>query len=128
MYRGLKLSLNINAMSDKQNNPYCTSTDIIRNYWRQGVLFPAYADEAGTMLNYDGLDLEENTVAKMTADISGYRRYKQSQVLTSGIFEYDFGTLTNVLKGLKAKVMFSYDYHLNNNTIPDFVTQKIRIS
>lgn len=117
VYRGLKLSLNINAMSDKQNNPYCTSTDIIRNYWRQGVLFPAYADEAGTMLNYDGLDLEENTVAKMTADISGYRRYKQSQVLTSGIVEYDFGTLTNVLKGLKAKVMFSYDYHLNNNTI-----------
>ena len=117
VYRGLKLSVNINAMSDKQNNPYCTSTDIIRNYWRQGVLFPAYADEAGTMLNYDGLDLEENTVAKMTADISGYRRYKQSQVLTSGIFEYDFGTLTNVLKGLKAKVMFSYDYHLNNNTI-----------
>lgn len=117
VYRGLKLSLNINAMSDKQNNPYCTSTDIIRNYWRQGVLFPAYANEAGTMLNYDGLDLEENTVAKMTADISGYRRYKQSQVLTSGIFEYDFGTLTNVLKGLKAKIMFSYDYHLNNNTI-----------
>lgn len=117
VYRGLKLSLNINAMTDKQNNPYCTSTDIIRNYWRQGVLFPAYADEAGTMLNYDGLDLEENTVAKMTAGISGYRRYKQSQVLTSGIFEYDFGTLTNVLKGLKAKVMFSYDYHLNNNTI-----------
>lgn len=117
VYRGLKLSLNINAMTDKQNNPYCTSTDIIRNYWRQGVLFPAYADEAGTMLNYDGLDLKENTVAKMTADISGYRRYKQSQVLTSGIFEYDFGTLTNVLKGLKAKVMFSYDYHLNNNTI-----------
>lgn len=117
VYRGLKLSLNINAMTDKQNNPYCTSTDIIRNYWRQGVLFPAYADEAGTMLNYDGLDLEENTVAKMTTDISGYRRYKQSQVLTSGIVEYDFGTLTNVLKGLKAKVMFSYDYHLNNNTI-----------
>lgn len=117
VYRGLKLSLNINAMTDKQNNPYCTSTDIIRNYWRQGVLFPAYADEAGTMLNYDGLDLEENTVAKMTADISGYRRYKQSQVLTSGIVEYDFGTLFNVLKGLKAKVMFSYDYHLNNNTI-----------
>lgn len=117
VYLGLKLSLNINAMTDKQNNPYCTSTDIIRNYWRQGVLFPAYADEAGTMLNYDGLDLEENTVAKMTADISGYRRYKQSQVLTSGIFEYDFGTLFNVLKGLKAKVMFSYDYHLNNNTI-----------
>ena len=117
VYRGLTASLNINAMTDKQNNPYCTSTDIIRNYWRQGVLFPAYADEAGTMLNYDGLDLEENTVAKMTSSISGYRRYKQSQILAAGILEYDFGTLTNVLKGLKAKAMISYDYRLKNNTI-----------
>ena len=117
VYRGLKVSLNINALTDKQNNPYCTSTDIIRNYWRQGVLFPAYADDAHTMLNYDGLDLEENTVAKMTSSISGYRRYKKAQMLTSGIVEYDFGTLTDVLKGLKAKVMFSYDYHLNNNTV-----------
>lgn len=117
VYRGLKLSLNINALTDKQNNPYCTSTDIIRNYWRQGVLFPAYADEAGTMLNYDGLDLEENTVAKMTSSISGYRRYKRSQVLTSGVLEFDFGTVSSALKGLKAKAMLSYDYHLNNNTI-----------
>jgi TonB-linked SusC/RagA family outer membrane protein len=117
IYKGLKLSLNINAMTDKQNNPYSSSSDIIRNYWRQGVLFPAYADDANTMLNYDGLDLEENTVAKMTSAISGYRRYKQSQVLTSGTLEYDFGTLTSVLKGLSAKVMFSFDYHLNNNTI-----------
>lgn len=115
--RGLKASLNINAMTDKQNNPWCTSTDIIRNYWRQGVLYPAYADDAHTMLNYDGLDLEENTVAKMTASVSGYRRYKKSQMLTSGSLEYDFGTLLPQLKGLTAKAMFSYDYHLDNNTL-----------
>lgn len=115
--RGLKASLNINAMTDKQNNPWCTSTDIIRNYWRQGVLHPAYADAAHTMLNYDGLDLEENTVAKMTASVSGYRRYKKSQMLTSGSLEYDFGTLLPQLKGLTAKAMFSYDYHLDNNTL-----------
>jgi TonB-linked SusC/RagA family outer membrane protein len=117
IYRGLKLELNINGMTDCQNNPYSTSSDIIRNYWRQGVLFPAYADEAGTMLNYDGLDLEENTVAKMTSSISGYRKYKQSQILTSGTLSYDFGTLTDMLKGLSAKAMMSYDYHMNNNTI-----------
>jgi hypothetical protein len=115
--KGLKLSLNINGMTDRQNNPWCSSTDIIRNYWRQGALFPAYADEEGTMLNYDGLDLEENTVAKMTSDISGYRIYKKRQLLTSATLEYDFGTIANVLKGLKAKAMLSYDIHQNNNTL-----------
>lgn len=115
--KGLKLSLNISGMTDRQNNPWCSSTDIIRNYWRQGVLFPAYADEEGTMLNYDGLDLEENTVAKMISDISGYRIYKKRQLLTSATLEYDFGTLYNVLKGLKAKAMLSYDLHQNNNTL-----------
>lgn len=117
IFKGLSLSLNINGMADRQNNPWSTSTDIIRNYWRQGVLFPAYADEASTMLNYDGLDLEENTVAKMTSSISGYRTYKQKQFLTSATLEYDFGTLTPVLKGLSAKAMISYDYHQNNNKL-----------
>lgn len=117
IFKGLKLSLNINGSADRQNNPWSTSTDIIRNYWRQGVLFPAYADEAGTMLNYDGLDLEENTVAKMTSSISGYRTYKKKQLLTSATIEYDFGTITDVLKGLSAKAMVSYDYHQDNNTM-----------
>lgn len=115
--KGLKLELNINGMLDNQNNPYSTSPDIIRNYWRQGVLFPAYADEAGTMLNYEGLDLEENTVAKMTSDISGYRKYKKSQLLTSANLSYDFGTLWKPLQGLTAKAMISYDYNANDNEI-----------
>ena len=117
IFKGLKFDLNMTGLTDRQNNPYSTSSDIIRNYWRQGVLFPAYADEAGTMLNYDGLDLEENTVAKMTSSISGYRKYKRSQLLTSGTLTYDFGTIADFLKGLSAKAMMSYDYHINNNTI-----------
>lgn len=115
--RGLKFEFRANGMSDVQNNPYSSSTDIIRNYWRQGVLWPAYADEAGTMLNYEGLDLEQNTVAMMTSSISGYRKYKQKQVFTSGTLSYDFGTLFDFLKGLTAKAMMSYDYKLNNNTL-----------
>jgi len=56
---GLTFDLNLSGVVDEQNNPYSTSSDIIRNYWRQGVLFPAYADKENTMLNYDGLDLEK---------------------------------------------------------------------
>ncbi len=115
--RGLKVELNINGMADNTKNPYSSSSDIIRNYWRQGVLFPAYADDAQTMLNYEGLDLEENTVAKMTSDISGSRQYKQSQILTSASLIYDFGTLAPVLKGLSAKAMVSFDYRMNNNQV-----------
>lgn len=115
--KGLSFDLNLAGVLDQQNNPYSTSTDIIRNYWRQGVLYPAYADPANTMLNYDGLDLEENTVAKMTSDISGYRKYGQKNFQSSASVNYDFGTAFQALKGLSAKLLFSYDYRMNDNSI-----------
>ncbi len=115
--KGLSFDISLSGMLDKQNNPYSTSTDIIRNYWRQGVLYPAYADAENTMLNYEGLDLEENTVAKMTSDISGYRRYEQKNFQSSASVTYDFGTITPLLKGFSAKAMYSFDYKMNNNTI-----------
>lgn len=80
-------------MADQQNNPYTSSVDIIRNYWKQGVLFPAYADPENTRLNYEGLDLEQNTLAMIDSDISGYRKYKrrhfnplQHYIMTSVIY------------------------------------------
>ena len=114
---GLTVDLNLSGVLDEQHNPYSTSSDIIRNYWRQGVLFPAYADKANTMLNYDGLDLEENTVAKMTSDISGYRKYGQKSFQSSAALNYDFGTVLPALKGLSAKLLYSFDYRMNDNTI-----------
>ncbi len=117
IFRGMKLDVKINGMSDVQNNPYSSSVDIIRNYWRQGVLYPAYADAANTMLNYEGLDLEENAVAEMTSAISGYKKYKQKQLQTSATLSYDLGTLWSVLKGLSMKAMLSYDYRQNNNSL-----------
>ncbi|SFS47073.1 SusC/RagA family TonB-linked outer membrane protein [Sphingobacterium wenxiniae] len=114
---GLKLDLNLAGMADQQNNPYSSSVDIIRNYWRQGVLFPAYADPEGTMLNYEGLDLEQNTVAMIDADISGYRKYKKKTFQSSAALNYDFGTLMESLKGLSARALVSYDYRADNNSI-----------
>ena len=105
----------MSGISDERNTPYTSSQDIIRNYWRQGVLYPAYADPEGTMLNYNGLDMEQNTVAMMTADISGYKKYKQKYFQSSATLTADFGEYTPVLKGLTAKAMFSYDYRADNN-------------
>lgn len=115
--RGLSFDLNLSGVLDQQNNPYSSSADIICNYWRQGVLYPAYADPANTMLNYEGLDLEENTVAKMSSDISGYRKYGQKNFQSSAAINYDLGNISSVLKGLSAKLLFSYDYRQNNNSI-----------
>lgn len=114
--KGLTFDLNLSGIADTRNSPNSSAVDIIRNYWRQGVLYPAYADPENTMLNYEGLDLEENTVAKMTADVSGYRKNEQKYFQSSASLNYDLGNITHVLKGLSSKVLFSFDYRLDNNT------------
>jgi TonB-linked SusC/RagA family outer membrane protein len=113
---GLTFNLNLSGIADQRNTPYSDAVDIIRNYWRQGVLFPAYADAENTMLNYEGLDLEENTVAKMSSDISGYRKYNQKYFQSSATLNFDFGTVADALEGLSAKALISYDYRYDDNT------------
>ena len=112
---GLKFNLNISGFADTRKNPDSDAVTLIRNLWKQGVLFPAYADDAHTMLNYEGLDLMQNTVAMMTREISGYKDYNEKQFQGATSLEYDFGTLTDALKGLSLKGMLSYDYKLDDN-------------
>lgn len=115
--KGLKLDLNIAGMLDQQNNPYFSSVDIIREYWRQGVLIPAFIDDEQTMYNGQGILDMKNPAAMMTSDISGYRQYDKKTFQTSATLSYDFGTITDALKGLKAQGMFSYDYRIDDNEI-----------
>lgn len=114
--RGLTFNINLSGMADQTNSPLASSVDIIRNYWAQGVLFPAYADPENTMLNYEGLNLETNTVAMMTADVSGYRKYTQKNLQSSASLNFDFGTIATELEGLSAKGVISYDYRNDDNT------------
>lgn len=114
--KGLTFNINLAGVADERNTPWSPAVDIIRNYWRQGVLFPAYADAENTMLNYEGLDLEENTVAKMTSEISGYRKFKQKYFQSSATINFDFGTVSSTLKGLTAKALVGYDYRNDDNT------------
>lgn len=115
--KGLTFDLNISGIADQRNTPYTSSVDIIRNYWKQGVLYPAYADPENTMLNYEGLDLQQNTIAMMDSDISGYRKYDQKFFESSAALNLDFGAFAPALQGLTAKGLFSFDYRLNNNEI-----------
>lgn len=115
--RGLRFDLNLSGLIDDQNNPYFSSVDLIKQYWAQGPLAPAYIDEAHTMFNADGLDLMNNPVAMMTSDVSGYRKYNKKTFNGAATLSYDFGAATDVLRGLSAKAMFSYDFRQDNNEI-----------
>ncbi|MDR3366107.1 MAG: TonB-dependent receptor [Prevotellaceae bacterium] len=113
--KGLTFDLSLSGILDQRNNPYTRAIDLIRSYWRQGVLYPAYADPEQTMLNYEGLELEENVVSMMTSDISGYTEYNKKYLQSSATLSYDFGSITSILKGLSVKALFSYDYRMDNN-------------
>lgn len=113
--KGVTFDLNISGFADERHTPYTSSVDLIRNYWKQGTLFAAYADPEQTMLNYDGLDLQQNTIAMMTSDISGYKKYRQKQFQSSASVTVDLGAYTDALQGLSLKGMVSYDYRMDNN-------------
>ena len=53
-------------------------------------------------VSYTHLDVykrqEQNTVAMMSADISGYKKYKQKYFQSSATLTADFGEYTPVLK------------------------------
>lgn len=115
LVRGLKFNLNLSGIADNRSTPDSDAVTLIRNLWKQGVLFPAYVDDGQTMLNYEGLDLMQNTVAMMTRSVSGYKDYREKQFQSSASLEYDFGTLTDVLKGLSLKGMASYDFRYDDN-------------
>lgn len=115
LVKGLKFDINVNGVADQRDTPWSSSVDIIRNYWGQGQLAPAYADPEGTMLNSSALDKMENSVAMMTSDISGYHKYKQKYFQSSVSLSYDFGTITDALTGLNLKGLFSYDFRYDDN-------------
>lgn len=115
--KGMKFNLSISGLADEQLMPRESSDWIIRNWWRQSVLHPAYADEGKTMLNYKDLELEDNPVAKINSKISGHRKYQKKNFFFSTSLEYDLGTLHNWLQGLSIKGLFSFDYRFDQNEI-----------
>ena len=59
--KGLKFNLNLSGYIDNRSTPDSDAVSLIRNLWKQGVLFPAYADEEQTMLSYEGRTIRKNS-------------------------------------------------------------------
>lgn len=108
--KGLKFNLNLSGYVEDLRNPLDDPELIIRYWWKQSTIWQAYADPAQTMLNYDDLELEINSVARIDSDISGHRNNFKKNIDLTASLNYDFGTITDALKGLQVKGMFNWDY------------------
>jgi len=108
--KGLKFNLNLSGYVEDLRNPLDDAELIIRYWWKQSTIWQAYADPEQTMLNYQDLELEINSVARIDSEISGHRNNFNKNIDMSTSLNYDFGTLTDALKGLQIKGMFNWDY------------------
>ena len=108
--KGLKFNINLSGYLEDLMNPLDDPELIIRYWWKQSTIWKAYADPEQTMLNYQDLELDWNSVARIYTDISGHRKNVRRNINMNTALTYDFGTLTDALKGLSIKGMYSYDY------------------
>ncbi len=113
LFDGMKFNLNLSGYAEDLHNPIDDPELIIRYWWKQSTIWKAYADPEQTMLNYQDLELDWNSVARIYSDISGHRTNNNKNVNANASLTYDFGTLTDVLKGLTIKGMASYDFRFN---------------
>jgi TonB-linked SusC/RagA family outer membrane protein len=108
----LTVDLNLNLVMDEQNRPYQDSWWIIRGFWRQNPLMPAFADQERTMY-YHGLIEGDNPVSFMDRDLVGYKIYGKKWAETSGSLTYNVPGID----GLQAKAMFGYDYFVSDTKL-----------
>jgi len=108
--KGLKFNLNLSGYVEDLKNPLDDPELIIRYWWKQSTIWKAYADPDNKYLNYEDLELEINSAARINSSISGQRTNYNKNFDLTAFLTYDFGTITDVLKGLQAKVMFNWDY------------------
>ena len=108
----LTFDINLNAVVDQQNQPWKSSYDIVRSFWRQGPHIPVYADPEQTML-FHGLIEGENPVAFMQQDVVGYRIYEKNWLQGTASLKYDIPGI----EGLFVKGMFNYDYYVSNTKL-----------
>lgn len=106
----LTVDLNIDGIMDKKNQPYTDSDWIIRTFQRAAVLQPVYANNNPLYLQ-QGLIEGENPRAMIDSDISGYKQFKNKWFQSSLSLSYD----VPYIDGLKAGVMYSYDYETADN-------------
>ncbi len=108
--KNLTVDLNINGIIDQKNQPYQDAWWIIRSFWRQLPTQSVYANDNPDYLINTQVD-GTNPVAMSNKNISGYKVFNNKWFQSSIGLHYQVPYIT----GLKANVLFSYDYSNSEN-------------
>ncbi len=108
----LTIDVKMNGIMDQSNKNYESTDWIIRSMERSSPIQPVYANNNPDYIQEGYVD-GSNPLAMSDADMSGYRKYNNKWFQSSVSLEYDIP----YIKGLKAKVLFSYDYQVIDNKI-----------
>ncbi|MFV0469506.1 MAG: SusC/RagA family TonB-linked outer membrane protein [Dysgonomonas sp.] len=107
--KGLKADVIINATTDAKNQPYKDTWEQFKSLWLLKPVDTPYANDNSDYLNDVLYGL--NPLATTNADLSGYKKSENKLFNTSFSLTYD----TPFLKGLTAKLLYSYDYQMTEN-------------
>lgn len=108
----LKASIQLSGYMDEKNQPNTELWTVYKKAWTYRPTSQAWIDGDHTLPAYDDQMLEaENPVASTDSRFTGYNRYKQVNFNGALSLVYDIPGL----KGLSARVFYSYDYSNSNN-------------
>ncbi len=105
----LKAGIKLNMIMDETNRQNMSSWEVFKMLWRSRPTDPVYANN--TEPYFYKPDVEFNPAAVIRPDLAGYVKDKKNIFQSNMQLEY---TVPQV-KGLKAKVMYSYDKTYNDN-------------
>lgn len=107
----LTMDLNISAMMDDRNGIAGSNLGVYKSMWRQLPINNPFVDDDPSK-PFNGYDSVHPTV-ELDPDLRGYSHTKYGKVAATGSLTYQFPWV----KGLSAKVLYSYDYAYNENRV-----------
>jgi TonB-linked SusC/RagA family outer membrane protein len=108
--KDLKAGVKLSMMMDETNRQNIASTEIFKMLWRSRPNDPVFANN--TAPYYYHPDVEWNVAASIHPELDGYVSNIKNMFQSNMFLEYD----VPFIKGLKARVMYSYDKTYDDNT------------
>lgn len=108
----LSVDMNVDGIYDRKSQPYTNSDWILRAMQRAPSIDQVYANNNPEYLKY-GMIEGDNPVALSDKSVVGYKQYRKKFFQSSMALTY----VIPFIEGLKAKVLYSYDYQSDDNDL-----------
>jgi TonB-linked SusC/RagA family outer membrane protein len=108
--KDLKAGVKLNMIMDESFRQNIATTEIFKMLWRSRPNDPIYANDIAPY--YYHPDVEWNVAASIHPELNGYVSNKKNMFQSNMFLQYD----APFVKGLSAKIMYSYDKTYDDNT------------